>query len=85
MKNDINFVKRVINEWDPIGLLCHAPEDEYCLEIAEIQELTCQTSDPEVLTEGIHTIFVNSFGKDVFDKSKEECKHVALSLLSQKV
>lgn len=82
MKNNIDFVKKVVNEWDPISLLCHAPEDEYYLEIAEIQELIYQTRDPEVLTEEIYRIFVKSFGKEVFGKSKEECKHIAMILLS---
>ena len=83
MKN-MDFVKRVIDEWDPIGLLSHAPEDEYHTEIEEIQHLLSITDDCSELAEGIFSVFIDSFGKEVFDKSEEECKRIARALLSQK-
>ena len=63
----MDFVKRIIDEWDPIDLLSHAPDDEYV-----------------DLAEGIFNVFVESFGKDTFNKSKEECEHIAQILLSLK-
>jgi hypothetical protein len=36
-------VKKIVNEWNPVGLLPSAPEDEYELEIARIVALVlCQ-------------------------------------------
>lgn len=80
----MDFVKRVIDEWDPIDLLFHAPDDEYHSEIEAIQHLLSITDDSGELAEGIFNVFVDSFGKDIFNKSKEECKQIARTLLSQK-
>lgn len=80
----MNFVKSVIDDWDPIDLLCHAPDDEYHSEAEEIQYLLCITDDSTELAEGIFKVFEKSFGKEIFNKSKEECKHIAQVLLSQK-
>ena len=80
----MDFVKRIIDEWDPIDLLSHAPDDEYHSEIEEIRYLLHMTDDSVELAEGIFNVFVDSFGKDTFNKSKEECKQIARTLLSQK-
>lgn len=80
----MSFVKRVIDEWDPIDLLFHAPDDEYHSEIEEIQHLLSITDDSEELAEGIFNVFVDSFGKDTFIKSKEDCKQIAQTLLAHK-
>ena len=80
----MDFVKRIIDEWDPIDLLFHAPDDEYHSEIEEIRYLLCMTDDSTKLAEGIFKVFAESFGEETFSKSKEECKHIAQILLSQK-
>ena len=80
----MDFVKRIIDEWDPIDLLFHAPDDEYHSEIEEIGYLLHMTDDSVELAEGIFNVFVESFGKDTFNKSKEECEHIAQILLSLK-
>ena len=80
----MNFVKGVIDDWDPIDLLFHAPDDEYHSEVEEIQHLLSVTDDCAELAEGIFKVFVESFGKETFNKSKEECKQIAQVLLSQK-
>lgn len=80
----MNFVKSVINDWDPIELLFHAPDDEYHSEIDEIQHLLRVTDDSAELAEGIFKVFVESFGQEIFKKSKDECKQIAQILLSQK-
>ena len=80
----MNFVKRAIDDWDPIDLLFHAPNDEYHSEIEEIRHLLSVTDDSAKLAEGIFNVFVESFGKETFNKSKEECKQIAQILLSQK-
>ena len=80
----MNFVKRVIDEWDPIDLLSHAPDDEYHSEIEEIEHLLCVTDDSGELAEGIFKVFVEAFGKEIFTKSIDECKQIAQILLSPK-
>lgn len=80
----MNFVKSVIDDWDPIDLLFHAPDDEYHSEVEEIQHLLRVTDDSAELAEGIFKVFVESFGKEIFNKSEDECKQIAQILLSQK-
>ena len=80
----MDFVKRIIDEWDPIDLLFHAPDDEYHSEIEEIRYLLSMTDDYVELAEGIFNVFVESFDTDIFNKSKEECNHIAQILLSLK-
>ena len=80
----MNFVKKIIDDWDPIDLLFHAPKDEYHSEIEEIQYLLSATDDSAELAEGIFNVFLESFGKEIFNKSKEECKQIAQTLLSRK-
>lgn len=79
----MDFVKRIIDEWDPIDLLSHAPDDEYHSEIEAVQNLTRVTKDSDELAEGIFEVFLESFGREVFNKSKDECKRIAQSLLSR--
>ena len=78
----MELVKRIINEWDPIDLLSHAPKDEYLSEIVEIQNLLKKTDNLGELADGIWKIFVNSFSEEIFNKNKEECIHIARALLS---
>ena len=78
----MDFVKKVIDEWDPIDLLSHAPDDEYHSEIEEIRYLLQMTDDSAELAEGIFNVFIESFGKDTFKKSKGECERIAQILLS---
>lgn len=80
----MEFVKIIINEWDPIDLLSHCPDDEYHSEIKEIYQLLCLTDDSNELADGIFKIFIDSFDEEIFKKSKAECKCIARKLLSQK-
>ena len=77
----MDLVKKIINEWDPIELLCHAPDEEYDLEVEEIAQLLKQTEDSSELARGIHTIFTRSFGPNIFNKSIGECRYIADALL----
>ena len=80
----MNFVKSVIDDWDPVDLLFHAPDDEYHAEVEKIRRLLSMTDDSAELAEGIFKVFVESFGKETFNKSKDECKQIAQILLSRK-
>ena len=79
----MNFVKSVIDAWDPIGLFSHAPDDEYHSEIEEIERLLSVMNESNELASGIYKIFVESFGADIFVKSYEECKQIAHMLLKE--
>lgn len=79
----MDLVKSVIDDWDPVDLLIYAPNDEYDLEIKEIRNLLSKTDDATQLAKGIFTIFLESFGKEVFKKNEAECKKIAQLLLLQ--
>jgi len=78
----MNDVKDVINNWDPINLLSHAPEDEYHLEIYKIERLCNTTNDFHELARGINNIFLEAFGEDSFKKIHSECLLIAQKILS---
>lgn len=67
-------IKQVIDEWDPIGLLNFAPDDEYDDECQQILESYC--NDTDKLGETIFNIFKNNF-EDSFTFNKENCINIA--------
>ncbi len=85
MGQNMSYVKKIIDDWDPIGLLSHAPDDEYQTEIEEIQQLLKISDDTEILSEGIFCIFDKAFGKDIFLNSREDCERIARILISHKI
>ncbi|MEW9111547.1 MAG: DUF1871 family protein [Cytobacillus gottheilii] len=68
------LVKKTINEWDPIGVLPDAPDDEYEFEVALIMTLLSKADTEEALSEGIAEIFSKSLGGHY---TKEECLPIA--------
>ncbi|MCA1063733.1 DUF1871 family protein [Rossellomorea sp. AcN35-11] len=56
-----NIVKKIINDWDPVGLLPSAPEDEYEIEIARIVSLLYKADSVITLADGIGQIFTKAF------------------------
>lgn len=75
-------VKEIIDRWDPIDLLSHAPGDEYHSEVEKVEKLLRITKDCEAIADGIFTVFVNAFGEDVFKKTKQDCIEIANRILS---
>lgn len=73
-------VKEIINKWDPIDLLSHAPDDEYHSEISEISELLKKSTDLELIADGIYSVFNKSF-RGEFSKTKDECRKIAKLIL----
>lgn len=71
---------KVINEWDPMNFLAHAPDDEYEEEVKLINELLVQTNDVNEVAIGIKSIFTIMFEED-FKKSHEDCLEIAKKLL----
>ena len=80
--NAINSIKTIIDEWDPIDLMTHAPNNEYHSEIAEIEILLKRTDNICELATGIHNVFINSFNSDIFKKTYFECIQIAKKLIA---
>lgn len=76
-------ITEIINEWDPIGLFPAAPDDEYHSEIEQIQLALEMSDDSKQIAEEIWSVFAKSFGTDVFQKTKEECKQIAERLMNR--
>jgi len=74
-------VKEIIDWWDPIDLLSHAPDNEYHSEVEKIENLLKITKDCDAIADGIFTIFLNAFGVDVFKKTKQDCIEIADKIL----
>ena len=77
-------IKNLIDEWDPIGLLsAGSPRDEYDAESREIFAMLQQPNNENLLNLSriIYDTFLLSFGKDVFQKSVEDCKPIAKQMI----
>jgi hypothetical protein len=71
---------KIINEWDPIGLLNHAPQNEYDDEIHEIHNK--YIDDLAALSVIIYSTFKNSFGR-TFLNSINDCELIAKKIIIQ--
>lgn len=79
-------VKIIIDTWDPIDLLCcHAPPDEYDIEIRQIvlQSSYIDNISAENLARIIHNVFLESFGEEVFTRSFDESFLIAEKIVLQ--
>ncbi len=75
-----NIVKKIVNEWDPVGLLPSAPDDEYEFEIARIVSLLSNVDTVNTLSDGIAQIFTKAFG---WSFSEEECLPVSRKIWAE--
>ena len=73
-------VKDVINEWDPINLLAHAPSDEYHTEIDAITKALMNCDEINNLADKLMRIFTEAFD-GTFVSSKQDSLDVARKLL----
>ncbi|MBR1770656.1 MAG: DUF1871 family protein [Lachnospiraceae bacterium] len=80
----MSIIKKVIDEWDPIDLFPFAPDNEYEVEIADVEALVDFGCDADELAEGIYRIFMKAFGADVFRKTESECAEIAKKILAAK-
>ena len=53
------LVKRIINNWDPIGLLPSVPDDEYEMEIGRIVSLLYKAEPVNIFAAGISAPLIN--------------------------
>lgn len=77
----MSSVKKIIDDWDPIDVLFHAPDDEYHFEIEEIEKLLDMTKDYNEVAKGIYDIFLKSYGNVSFQKTEIECIEISKKLL----
>lgn len=81
-----NLIKRIIDNWDPVGLLAMGcPSDEYNLEVEEIFQFCKITHTKQEIGEMIYSTFYNFFGENTFEKTIEECFDVGKKILDQSV
>jgi hypothetical protein len=71
------LVKAIIDCWDPVDLLSFAPKDEYDPISETISNMISQNDTVESIGNVIHKVFLESFGKITFEKSKDDCIEVA--------
>ncbi|WP_051227066.1 DUF1871 family protein [Butyrivibrio sp. MC2013] len=79
---DYMKIKQIINRWDPIDLLSHAPKDEYNFEILDIVDASNKLFKADELAAAINKIFTSSFD-DAFSASMEECMEIAKEIKSR--
>ncbi|RLQ84859.1 DUF1871 family protein [Planomicrobium sp. Y74] len=76
--NEYIFVKSIIDDWDPIGLLdLGCPEDEYDPEIRDIVALLPHVKSVDELALSIRQVFMKWFEEFL---SIEKCQPVALKI-----
>ena len=82
MGNKMNFeiIKKVIDKWDPIDLLDHAPPDEYDIESREILLKFQHSIEQNGMV--IYEVFSKAFGM-TFTKSVDECVSIAKKKMEQ--
>ena len=79
-----NVICKIINEWDPVGIKPLTPDDEYIVEVNEIESaiLKDMNISEKSLSEIIGTIFIKNFGKDVFVSSSKDVEKIASKILA---
>lgn len=77
-KKTLQVVGKIINEWDPMGLLAlDCPDDEYEFEIHRIASADLEENNAEELAERINKAF-----EDNYKKSKD-CLMIADKILKE--
>lgn len=88
MKNPEDIIKKVIDKYDPIGLLSiGCPQNEYNVEIKDISTNICQCKNTKEIQKHIHKTFVKWFGKNIAGKSekyKKPAEDIAKYFLNSK-
>lgn len=79
-----NIICKIINEWDPVGIKPLTPDDEYIVEVSEIESVISKDMNisEKSLSEIISTIFIKNFGKEVFVSSSKDVEKIALKILA---
>ncbi len=72
-------ILEIINSWDPINIGKICPQDEYLLEVSEIEEFLNKNANisAKQLSKFISNLFSEKFGNDIF--SVDENKIIEIS------
>ncbi len=68
------IIKKEIDKWDPIGLLAHAPPDEYDIESEKIASKFQNDAEQDGMM--IYEVFTEAF-ETAFTNSVDECVEIA--------
>ena len=71
---NFGIIKKEIDKWDPIGLLAHAPPDEYDIESEKIASKFQNDAEKDGMM--IYEIFSKAF-ETAFTNSVDECVEIA--------
>ena len=71
---DFGIIKKEIDKWDPIGLLAHAPPDEYDIESEKIASKFQNDAEKDGVM--IYEVFTEAF-ETAFTNSVDECVEIA--------
>ena len=74
-------IKEIIDTWDPTGLFPSCPGDEYHSEISQIETFLSEPKSEKDLGEYIFSLFIKSFGANVFQRPLAECCIIAHKIL----
>lgn len=84
---NFNIVKKIINEWNPIGVLPYAPDDEYIQEINlicnKIEAMDFDCNKEKYLSEEIFKIFQNQLDSEAFSFYLNDCLEIAIKILKE--
>lgn len=78
------ILSKIINDWDPVGIIAFSPCDEYLPEINKIEKYlqACEKADVQSLANEIKVILTDSFGVNVFTRQIDECESIAKKILN---
>lgn len=71
---NFDIIKKEIDKWDPIGLLAHAPPDEYDIESEKIASKFQNDAEQDGMV--IYEVFSEAF-ETGFTESLDECTAIA--------
>ncbi len=77
------IVKKIIDNWDAIDLLTHAPKDEYDGETTKIMSQANENMNENELGTVIFNVFTKAFGANTFNKSINECVVIAKQIIEE--
>ena len=79
-KMNFEIIKKEIDKWDPIGLLNHAPPNEYDIESRKILLNFQRSIEQNGMV--IYEVFSKAF-RITFTKSVDECVSIAKKMMEQ--
>ena len=73
------LIKNIIDNWDPYSLLEIAPEDEYSIEIKELEDYI--KSQKSIDLESIKKFIIKTFDFDIIDNNKKDINKVVFDII----